>query len=70
MLGIAAGSVARALELRGKAADKEWEHIASLLNHETDPNWRRRPSILDQMRGWRVTPGAPRKGRAGRASVK
>lgn len=70
MLGIAAGSVARAFELRGRAAEKEWEHIASLLNHETDPNWRRRPSILDQMRGWRVSPGAPRKGRAGRASVK
>jgi len=70
MLGLVAGSVARAFELRGKAAAREWEHIASLLNHETDPNWRRRPSILDQMRGWRVTPGAPRKGRAARASVK
>lgn len=28
------------------------------------------PAILDQMRGWRMSPGAPRKGRAGRASVK
>lgn len=70
MLGLVAGSIARAFELRGKAAAREWEHIASLLNHETDPNWRRRPSILDQMRGWRATPGAPRKGRAARASVK
>lgn len=68
-LAIAAITVARAFELTGKAAAAEWDHIAQFLAYETDPNWRRRPSILDQMRGWRVTPGQPRKGRAARASV-
>jgi len=26
-----------------------------------DPNWRSRPSVLDQMRGWRISPGRPRQ---------
>jgi hypothetical protein len=26
-----------------------------------DPNWRRSPSILDQLRGWTIRPGRPRK---------
>lgn len=71
MIAVAAVSIARAFELTGDAADKEWEHFASLFRHETDPNWRRRPSILDQMRGWRISPGrpVPRKGRASRAST-
>ncbi len=60
----------RTFDLRGKAADAEWEQQASCFRWETDPNWRRRPSILDQMRGWRVTPGVPRKGRIARASLK
>lgn len=69
-LVFAAISVARAFELTGVAADKEWDRLAGIFRHETDPNWRRRPSILDQMRGWRTSPGAPRKAQAARASTR
>ena len=31
-----------------------WQCLADLLNYcGVDPNWRRRPSVLDQMRGWK-----------------
>lgn len=70
MMAVSAPCIARTFDLRGKAADAEWEQQASCFRWETDPNWRRRPSILDQMRGWRVTPGVPRKGRIARASLK
>ena len=61
--------IAAALDLRGKRADDEWDFIAGLLLHQgTDPNWRSRPSVLDQLRGWRITPGKPRTARA--ASVR
>jgi hypothetical protein len=50
-------------------ADERWQWLAETLYHQgQDPNWRRSPSILDQLRGWRTTPGTPRKSRA--ASVK
>lgn len=64
-IGISAMRIAAALELKGEQADKEWAFIASLLEHQgVDPNWRSRPSILDQLRGWRISPGKPRKDRA------
>ncbi len=69
MVTCCAQSVARAFELSGRAADKEWDRLAVLFGDETDPNWRRSPSILDQMRGWKVTPGKPRSARAARASL-
>lgn len=68
MVSFCAHSIARAFELSGGAADKEWDRLAVLFGHETDPNWRRSPSILDQTRGWKVTPGKPRNARAARAS--
>jgi len=62
-------TIGRALELRGKAAREEWERIAQLLTHlGKDPNWRRSPSILDQLRGWKVGPGRPKKGRLASSS--
>ena len=69
MIAVSAVPIARAFQLTGEAADAEWEHFAGLFRHETDPNWRRRPSILDQMRGWRISPGRPKKARAARASI-
>lgn len=60
MLAALAPNIALAIELRGKAARDKWDSLAELLNHQTDPNWRSRPSVLDQMRGWRIAP-APRK---------
>lgn len=60
----ASGTIARAMDLRGKEADDEWERIAQLLTHlGKDPNWRRSPSILDQLRGWKISPGRPKKSR-------
>jgi hypothetical protein len=61
-LGASALRIADAMELRGKAAESEWERLAAYLtNLGKDPNWRRSPSILDQLRGWEVGPGRPRK---------
>lgn len=53
----------------GGAAGTEWDHLAVLFGHETNPNWCRSPSILDQMRGWKVTPGKSRSARAARNSL-
>jgi hypothetical protein len=61
IVGSASTSIAAALELTGTAAVREWERLAGVLNHlGFDPNWRRKPSVLDQMRGWKVLPGKPR----------
>ena len=63
-LAVCCQSIAQAFDLRGTAARRRWEKIAELLTHAgTDPNWRRRPSILDQLRGWKRQPGARAKNR-------
>lgn len=63
-LGCAATSFAQVMELRGEAATRRWQELTHDLEHlGKDPNWRRRPSILDQLRGWRISPGRPRKAR-------
>ena len=63
-LAVSCQSIAQAFDLRGTAAKRRWEKIAELLTHAgTDPNWRRRPSILDQLRGWKRQPGARAKNR-------
>jgi putative transposase len=57
-MGSAAAKIAAAMLLTGQPAEKEWTNIAEHLEHlGKDPNWRSRPSILDQMRGWAITPG-------------
>ena len=67
-MGSAAGTIAAAMDLRGQPAAREWTRIAEYLSHlGRDPNWRRSPSILDQLRGWKISPGRPKKAR--RASV-
>lgn len=68
-MGSAARSIAKAFELSGESAQKEWQHLAAYLEHlGKDPNWRRSPSILDQLRGWRINPGRPRSVRLSSAS--
>jgi hypothetical protein len=60
----AAGSIADAMELKGAEAEAKWDQIARMLEHlGRDPNWRRSPSILDQMRGWRISPGRAKTAR-------
>lgn len=68
-MGSGARSLAKAMELSGESAQKEWQHLAEYLEHlGKDPNWRRSPSILDQLRGWRINPGRPRSARLSSAS--
>jgi putative transposase len=52
-----AHSFGRACELEGDEAADEWNRLAANLVHAAkDPNWRRNPSVLDQIRGWRKHP--------------
>ena len=61
-MATASARIAAAFELTGTAADIEWQSLAEYLEHlGRDPNWRRSPSILDQLRGWKIPPGRPRR---------
>ena len=56
-LATCAFRIASALELDGPDGEAEWEHLASVIVHTgKDPNWRRKPSVLDQLRGWKAAP--------------
>jgi putative transposase len=56
-LAVSCQSIAQAFELQGAEATHRWKKIAALLTHSgKDPNWRRRPSVLDQLRGWKRQP--------------
>ena len=58
-LAVSCQSLAQAFDLQGTAARRRWQQIAALLMHSgKDPNWRRRPSVLDQLRGWKRQPVA------------
>jgi len=61
-LVVSASSIITAMELTGKDADKAWARSAKVLTVSgTDPNWKRRPSVLDRLRGWPApTPASPR----------
>lgn len=62
MLATAAFRITDALELPPDAAAGEWDKIAAIIVHTgEDPNWRTRPSILDQLRGWHAAPAAKKK---------
>jgi Transposase DDE domain len=63
-LAVSCQFIAQAFDLKGTAARRRWDKIAELLTHAgTDPNWRRRPSVLDQLRGWKRQPVARDKNR-------
>jgi putative transposase len=56
-LAVSCQTIAQAFELQGIEATQRWDRIAALLTHSgKDPNWRRRPSVLDQRRGWKRQP--------------
>jgi putative transposase len=68
-LAISCQSIAQAFELQGAAALRRWDKIAELLTHSgRDPNWRRRPSVLDQLRGWKRQPIAHKVANIGEVS--
>jgi hypothetical protein len=61
-LAVSCQSIAQAFDLKGASAKRRWQEIADLLMHSgKDPNWRRRPSVLDQLRGWKRQPVAHRR---------
>jgi hypothetical protein len=61
-LAVSCQSIAQAFELSGAEAIQRWNKIAELLTHSgRDPTWRRRPSVLDQLRGWKRQPIARKK---------
>lgn len=70
MVATSAMSIARNFENAPGARIAEWSRLAKLYSAEHDPNWRRSPSVVDQMRGWRITPGRPRRMRIANASAK
>jgi hypothetical protein len=56
-LAVSCQSIAHAFDLQGDEATRRWDKIAALLTHAgRDPNGRRRPSVLDQLRGWKRQP--------------
>jgi putative transposase len=56
-LAVSCQSIAQAFDLKGAQAMRRWQEMAELLMHSgKDPNWRRRPSVLDQLRGWKRQP--------------
>jgi DDE family transposase len=56
-LAVSCQSIAQAFDLKGARAKQRWQQIADVLIHSgRDPNWRRRPSVLDQLRGWKRQP--------------
>lgn len=58
-LAVSCQSIAQAFDLTGAAAKRRWQQLAALLTPSgRDPNWRRRPSVLDQLRGWSRQPVA------------
>jgi DDE family transposase len=56
-LAVSCQMIAQAFELKEIDAMRRWQQIADLLTHSgRDPNWRHRPSVLDQLRGWKRQP--------------
>jgi len=54
-----ADTIARAFELEGEAASREWDRIAARLERSgSPPAWRSQPSVLDRIRGWGGRPAA------------
>jgi Transposase DDE domain len=63
-LGATATILAQLFELDGAQADERWRWYVHILVHlASDPNWRRTPSILDQLRGWPLPKSAHRRKR-------
>lgn len=58
-LAVSCQSSAQAFDLTGVAAQQRGDTLAAILTHSgKDPTWRRRPSVLDQLRGWKRQPMA------------
>jgi hypothetical protein len=68
-LAVSCQSIAQAFDLERVEAQRRWDKIAALLTHSgKDPNWRRRPSVLDQLRGWKRQPLGRKEANSGDVS--
>jgi hypothetical protein len=68
-LAVSCQSIAQAFALQGAEAQPRWNTIAAWLTHGgRDPHWRRRPSVLDQLRGWKRQPLAHKPATSGDVS--
>jgi hypothetical protein len=68
-LAVSCQSIAQAFELKGAEATRRGNQIAALLTHAgRDPHWRRRPSVLDQLRGWKRQPRTRKNANSGDVS--
>ena len=62
--------IARAFQLDGREAGERWAHIASCISTSgRDPNWKRRPSVLDEIRGYKRRPAKKAAGGRKQASA-
>jgi Transposase DDE domain len=65
-LAVSCQSMAQAFDLKGVEAQRRWDRIAAILTHAgNDPHWRRRPSVFDQLRGWKRQPLARKEANSG-----
>jgi len=65
-LAVSCPSIAQAVERQGAEATQRWHTMAAWLTHRgRDPHWRRRPSVLDQLRGWKRQPLACKEANSG-----
>jgi hypothetical protein len=56
-LAVSCQTIAQAFDLKGIEATQRWQQLADVLTHSgRDPHWRRRPSVLAQLRGWKRHP--------------
>jgi hypothetical protein len=68
-LAVSCQSITQAFERQGAEAPRRWNKSAALLTHAgRDPNWRRRPSVLAQLRGWKRQPLTRNKANSGDVS--
>jgi hypothetical protein len=69
-LAVAGQSIAQAVDLRGAEATPRWDKIAAILPHAgKDPHWRRQPSVLAPLRGWKRQPVSRKTARQNHANV-
>ena len=65
-MAVAADRISASLDLSGEDRKAAWDRIADyLIRLGRDPNWRRRPSVVDIMRGWKALPKARRRATGG-----
>jgi hypothetical protein len=58
-LAVSCQAMAQTFDLTGAVAKRRWPQSAAWLRQSgKDPHWRRRPSVLAQLRGWQRQPVA------------